>query len=361
MKGKLILEDGTTFRGQLFGGSNATTEGEVVFNTGVTGYQEILTDPSYCRQIVTLTYPLVGNYGTAKEFNQSRKSFVGGLIVGELCEKPSSSSMQKTLPEFLTAEKIPCLYDVDTRALTRKIRSAGTMKGVIVSEYTSQGTIDEMMALPIRKNVVEMVTTPVSYTLDAREGAPYIVAMDFGIKRNILDALRKLGCKVTIVPAKSTAEAVLALNPDGIFLSNGPGDPKAVPDIIREVKKLIGKRPMFGICLGHQILALAMGADTYKLKFGHRGSNQPVKDLRTGKVAITAQNHGYAVDEKSLKGMPVEITHVSLNDGTIEGFRHKSLPISSVQYHPEAAPGPNDSVRLFDEFIDHMRKAGTRY
>ena len=355
MKGKLILEDGTTFRGQLFGGSNATTEGEVVFNTGMTGYQEILTDPSYCRQIVTLTYPLIGNYGTAKEFNQSRKSFVGGLIIDEMCEKPSSSSMQKTLAEFLTAEKIPCLYDVDTRALTRKIRSAGTMKGVIVSEYTSQNTIDEMMALPIRKNVVEMVTTPVKYTLDARANALNVVTMDFGIKKNILDALRKLNCRVTVVPAKTPAEAILALNPDGIFLSNGPGDPKDVPDVIQEVKKLIGKKPIFGICLGHQIIALAMGANTYKLKFGHRGCNQPVKNLETGKVAITAQNHGYAVEEKSLKGLPIKITHVSLNDGTIEGVRHASLPITSVQYHPEAAPGPNDSVRLFDEFIDHMK------
>ena len=356
LKGKLVLQDGTTFRGQLFGGSNATTEGEVVFNTGMTGYQEILTDPSYCRQIVTLTYPLIGNYGTAKIFNQSRKSFVGGLIVGELCEKPSSSSMQKTLPEFLTAEKIACLYDVDTRALTRKIRSSGTMKGVIVSEYTSQGTIDEMMALPIRKNVVEMVTTPVSYTLDAGANAPYVVTMDFGIKRNILDALRKLGCKITVVPAKTTAEEILALKPDGIFLSNGPGDPKNVPNVIREVQKLIGQRPIFGICLGHQILALAMGANTYKLKFGHRGSNQPVKNLETGKVAITAQNHGYAIDAKSLQGLPIKITHVSLNDGTVEGFRHTSLPITSVQYHPEAAPGPNDSVHLFDEFIYNMKR-----
>ena len=226
MKGKLVLQDGTVFRGQLFGGANATTEGEVVFNTGMTGYQEILTDPSYCRQIVTLTYPLVGNYGTAKQFNQSRKSFVGGLIVGEVCEKPSSSSMQKTLAEFLIAEKISCLYDVDTRALTRKIRSSGTMKGVIVSEYTSQGTIDEMMALPIRKNVVEMVTTPVSYTLDAPDGAPYVVTVDFGIKKNILDALRKLGCKITVVPAKATAEEILALNPDGIFFIERSRRPK---------------------------------------------------------------------------------------------------------------------------------------
>ncbi len=357
MKGKLILEDGTTFRGQLFGGSNATAEGEVVFNTGMTGYQEILTDPSYCRQIVTLTYPLIGNYGTAKQFNQSRRSFVGGLVIGELCDKPSSSSMEKTLPEYLTAEKIPCLYDVDTRALTKKIRSAGTMKGVIVSEYTSQSTINDMMKLPIRKNVVEQVTAPVAYTLDAREDALNVVTMDFGIKKNILDAMRKLNCRVTVVPAKTTAEEILALKPDGIFLSNGPGDPKDVPEVINEVKKLIGTRPIFGICLGHQILALALGANTYKLKFGHRGCNQPVKNIETGKVYITSQNHGYAVEEKSLEGLPLKITHVSLNDGTVEGVRHTELPITSVQYHPEAAPGPNDSVKLFDEFIEQMKEA----
>lgn len=357
MKGKLILADGTTFRGQLFGGSNATTEGEVVFNTGMTGYQEVLTDPSYCRQIVTLTYPLIGNYGTAKQFSQSRKSFVGGLVIGELCEKPSSSSMQKTLAEFLTAEKIPCLYDVDTRALTKKIRSAGTMKGVIVSEYTSQSTINEMMALPIRKNVVEQVTTPVTYTLDAREGAPYVVTLDFGIKKNILDTLRRLNCKITVMPAKTAAETILGLKPDGVFLSNGPGDPKDIPDVVREVRKLIGKLPLFGICLGHQVLALAMGANTFKLKFGHHGCNQPVKNLENGKVYITSQNHNYAVEAKSLKGLPLKITHVSLNDGTVAGIRHTSLPISSVQFHPEAAPGPNDTVRLFDEFIDNMKGA----
>lgn len=357
MKGKLILEDGTIFRGQIFGGSNQTATGEVVFNTGMTGYQEILTDPSYCRQIVTLTYPLIGNYGTCKAFDQSYKSFVSGLVIGELCDNASSSSSDKSLIDYLAAKKIPCLFDVDTRALTRKIRSVGTMKGIIVSEYTSQNTIDEMMALPIRQDVVAEVTTSDTYTLDTDDAdAPFVVAMDFGVKQHILDSLHQLGCKVTVVPASTPAEDILSMDPDGIFLSNGPGDPKDVPDIIDEIKKLIGKKPMFGICLGHQLIALALGADTYKLKFGHRGSNQPVKNLHTGRVYISSQNHGYAVDEKSLKKLPVEVTYVSVNDGTVEGLRHKKLPIYSVQYHPEASPGPDDNLYLFDEFLQMMKE-----
>ncbi|MBR2178886.1 MAG: glutamine-hydrolyzing carbamoyl-phosphate synthase small subunit [Selenomonadaceae bacterium] len=357
MKGKLILEDGTVFRGQIFGGSNQTATGEVVFNTGMTGYQEILTDPSYCRQIVTLTYPLIGNYGTSKIFNQSYKSFVSGLVIGELCDNGSSSSMEKSLIDYLSMERIPCLFDVDTRAVTRKIRSAGTMKGVIVSEYTSQATIDEMMKLPIKRDVVTEVTTSDAYTIGSDDkDAPFVVAVDFGVKLNILDSMQRLGCRLTVVPAYTPAEDILEMNPDGIFLSNGPGDPKDVPEVVEEIKKLIGKKPIFGICLGHQLIALALGADTYKLKFGHRGSNQPVKNLQTGRVYISSQNHGYAVDEKSLRKLPLEVTYVSVNDGTVEGLRHKKLPIFSVQYHPEASPGPDDNLYLFDEFLKMMGK-----
>ncbi len=352
MNGKLILEDGSVFNGKLF--SEMTASGEVVFNTGMTGYQEILTDPSYCRQIVTLTYPLIGNYGTARIFNQSRKSFVSGLIIGEICEFPSNFTIERTFAEYLTENKIPCLYDVDTRAVTRKIRSFGTMKGVIAAEDTAQNFIDEMLAAPIPKDVVAQVSINEPYTLD-NENAPFVVAMDFGVKQHILDSLHDLGCKITVVPANTPADKILAMNPDGIFLSNGPGDPKDVPEIIDEIKKLIGTKPIFGICLGHQLLALAMGADTYKLKFGHRGSNQPVKNLETGRIYITSQNHGYAVDEKSLENLPLEITYISMNDGTVEGMRHKDFPIYSVQYHPEASPGPRDNMYLFDEFLKMMR------
>ncbi|SDG64960.1 carbamoyl-phosphate synthase small subunit [Selenomonas sp. WCT3] len=349
MKGKLILEDGTVFHGKLLNNIKAT--GEVVFNTGMTGYQESLTDPSYCRQILTLTYPMVGNYGIADLFMQSRKSFVNGFIIGELCEVGSNWHYETSLADFLTKQGVPCLYDVDTRAVTRKIRSAGTMKGIIVSEDAAQTEIDELFAVPIKKDVVMEVTTPETYTMEAESNdAPHVVAMDFGVKQNILKSLHDLGCKLTVVPAHTTAEEVLALSPDGIFLSNGPGDPADVPEIVEEIKKLIGKKPIFGICLGHQLLARSFGAKTYKLKFGHRGCNQPVKNLLTGRVQISSQNHGYAVDEESLKDLPLEVTHINVNDGTVEGMRHKDLPIFSVQYHPEASPGPDDNMYLFDQF-----------
>lgn len=346
MKGKLILEDGSVFTGDLLNEYKAT--GEVVFNTGMTGYQEILTDPSYCSQIVTLTFPLIGNYGVADKFMQSRKSFVNGFIIGELCDEGSNWQKENELAKFLNDQKIPCLYNVDTRAVTRTIRSQGCMKGIIVSEDASQEEIDKLMAVPIKLDVVAEVTTPETYVMD--NDGPHVVVMDFGIKQNILNSLHNLGCKLTVVPADTKADEIMAMNPDGIFLSNGPGDPKDVPEVIEEVKKLIGKKPMFGICLGHQLISLALGANTYKLKFGHRGSNQPVKNLLNGRVHISSQNHGYAVEEASLKKLPLEVTHINVNDGTVEGMRHTSLPLFSVQYHPEASPGPDDNMYLFDQF-----------
>lgn len=357
LKGKLILEDGSVFTGDLL--NDRKTSGEVVFNTGMVGYQESLTDPSYCRQILTLTYPLVGNYGIADVFMQSRKSFVNGFVIGELCEHGSNWHYEESLAEFLTQQDVPCLYNVDTRAVTRRIRSAGTMKGVIVREDATKQEIDALFAEPIQKDVVAQVTTEKAYTIEPEEGvkdAPYVVAMDFGVKQNILNAMHKKGCRLTVVPADTKADEILAMNPDGIFLSNGPGDPEDVPEAVEEIKKLIGKKPIFGICLGHQLLALALGAKTYKLKFGHRGTNQPVKDLRTGKVTISSQNHGFAVDADSLKGLPLEVTHINVNDGTVEGMRHTELPIFSVQYHPEAAPGPDDNMYLFDEFWSMLKK-----
>jgi carbamoyl-phosphate synthase small subunit len=352
LKGKLVLEDGSVFYGDLLNDMTAT--GEVVFNTGMSGYQEILTDPSYCSQIVTLTYPMIGNYGVADVFNQSRKSFVNGFIIGELCEDGSNWHLETSLRAFLTEQKIPCLYNVDTRALTRKIRSAGTMKGAVVPEDAKKSQIDELLAVPMKLDVVAEVTTPEVYKIE--NDGPHVVVMDFGIKQNILNSLHNLGCNLTVVPADTTAEEILALQPDGVFLSNGPGDPKDVPEVISNVKKLVGKKPLFGICLGHQLLALALGADTYKLKFGHRGSNQPVKNLATGRVHISSQNHGFAVDEASLEKLPLKVTHLSVNDGTVEGLRHTELPIFSVQYHPEASPGPDDNMYLFDEFWTMLTK-----
>lgn len=352
MNGKLVLEDGSVFYGEIL--SDAKTTGEVVFNTGMTGYQEVLTDPSYCGQIVTMTYPLIGNYGVSSKFDQSIKPFVKGFVIGELCEKPSNWQSQKTFEEYLNARSIPCIYGVDTRAITRRIRSHGTMKGVIVPAQISDLELKALMDCKLDNDVVSQVTTHQAYNIAAN--GPRVVVMDFGVKRNILNSLNRHGCDLTVVPADTSAEEIIKLNPDGIFLSNGPGDPKDVPEIISTVKKLIGIKPIFGICLGHQLLALALGGDTYKLKFGHRGANQPVKNLVTGRVHITSQNHGYAVREESLTSAEITVTHRAVNDGTIEGMRHKELPIFSVQYHPEAAPGPDDNVYLFEEFMTLMSK-----
>ena len=355
MKGKLILEDGSVYTGELLD-SETRTVGEVVFTTTMTGYQESLTDPSFCGQILTMTYPLIGNYGSAEKFMQSRRSFVRGFVIGELCDAPNNWQAEESLTEFLRENNIPCLYHVDTRAVTRHIRSAGAMKGVIVPENMPESEIVALQGEELPRNVVEIVTTPEIYTLETETpDAPHIVAMDFGVKRSILQNINRIGAKVTVVPAHTSAEEVLALNPDGVFLSNGPGDPTDVPEIVEEVRKLAGKKPIFGICLGHQLLALAFGAKTYKMKFGHRGGNQPVKNLKMGKVHISAQNHGYAVDPESLAGTPLVVTHTNVNDDTIEGLRHTELPIFSVQYHPEAAPGPDDNMYLFDEFWDLMK------
>ena len=355
MKGKLILEDGSVYTGELLD-RDTKAVGEVVFTTTMTGYQESLTDPSFCGQILTMTYPLIGNYGTAAKFMQSRKTFVRGFVIGELCDAPNNWQSEESLTVFLQKNKIPCLYNVDTRAVTRHIRSVGAMKGVIVPSDLAEREIATLQAEELPRNVVEIVTTPEVYTLDTETAdAPHIVAMDFGVKRSILHNINRIGAKVTVVPAHTSAEEVLALNPDGVFLSNGPGDPTDVPEIVEEVRKLAGKKPIFGICLGHQLLALAFGAKTYKMKFGHRGGNQPVKNLKMGKVHISAQNHGYAVDPASLSCTPLVVTHTNVNDDTIEGLRHTSLPIFSVQYHPEAAPGPDDNMYLFDEFWNLMK------
>ena len=352
MKGKLVLEDGSVFWGELIAGD--CSAGEVVFNTGMTGYQEVLTDPSYCGQIVVMTYPLIGNYGVNDCFNQSRKPFVNGFIVGELCDKPSNWQAEGTLMRYLEKNKIPCLYGVDTRAITRRIRSAGTMKGVVAADDVSTAEIEELLQAQLDNQQVSTVTTPQPYTMP--NSGYRVVVLDYGVKRNILEYLHKIGCTVVVLPAHSDSATVLSYNPDGIFLSNGPGDPKDVPYSVATIQQLLGKKPMFGICLGHQLLALALGGNTYKLKFGHRGSNHPVKDFAANRVYITSQNHGYAVDEASISNMDVTVTHRAVNDGTIEGMRHNRLPVFSVQYHPEAAPGPDDSAYLFDEFLRLMAK-----
>ncbi len=361
MKRQLVLEDGTVFVGEAFG-SEENTIGEVVFNTGMTGYQEILSDPSYCGQIVTLTYPLIGNYGINRDDFESINPAIQGFIVKEVCDHPSNFRNQFTLDEYFKAKNIPGLAGIDTRKLTRIIRQYGALKGALCGmDVNVEEVIANLKGHTLPTNQVKTVSTNSAYPSPGR--GHRVVLVDYGMKHGILRELNNRDCDVVVVPYNVTAEEVLSLRPDGIMLSNGPGDPKDVPEALQMINGVLGKIPLFGICLGHQLFALANGADTEKLKFGHRGSNHPVKDLATGKVAITSQNHGYTVTEESLKNTNIEVTHIALNDGTIEGLRHKEYPAFTVQYHPEASPGPEDANGLFNEFlqmIETNKKAGEK-
>ncbi|WP_075980990.1 carbamoyl phosphate synthase small subunit [Bacillus massilinigeriensis] len=350
MKKQLILEDGTIFIGKGFG-SDSSTIGEVVFNTGMTGYQEILSDPSYCGQIVTLTYPLIGNYGINRDDFESIIPAVQGFIVKEAAEFPSNWRSKNSLNEFFQMKNIPGISGIDTRKLTRIIRKHGTLKGAICSALEDpQSIIEKLKATKLRNDQVKQVSTKTPYPSPGR--GRRIVLVDFGMKHGILRELNNRNCDCIVVPYNTSAEDIICLSPDGVMLSNGPGNPKDVPEAIEMIQGILGKVPIFGICLGHQLFALANGANTEKMKFGHRGSNHPVKDLRSGKVALTSQNHGFTVDESSIAGTSLEVTHLALNDGTIEGLRHKSYPAFTVQYHPEASPGPEDSNYLFDQFLE---------
>ncbi|MGB2868377.1 MAG: glutamine-hydrolyzing carbamoyl-phosphate synthase small subunit [Bacteroidota bacterium] len=370
MKAKLALENGTVFTGEAFGAATETT-GEVVFNTSMMGYQEILTDPSYAGQIVTMTYPLIGNYGVNFEDLESVKPQVAGFVVKEYFEFFSNFRAKGSLGSWLERHGVIGIQGLDTRMLTKIIRDVGAMRGIIsTTELDDDRLIGKARQTPDMTglDLARVVTTQKVYQWDEVDRTSFslapavklrlngrrwnVVVYDYGVKQNILRRLTTYGCKLTVVPASYPAEKVLEMDPDGIFLSNGPGDPAAVRYGIQNIKKLIGKKPIFGICLGHQLLALALGGKTFKLKFGHRGANHPVKNLRTNEIEITSQNHGFAVDPGSLNPSEIEITHVNLNDGTNEGFRHRELPIFSVQYHPEASPGPHDSDYLFSAFID---------
>jgi carbamoyl-phosphate synthase small subunit len=366
----LALEDGTVFEGRSFG-APAERSGEVVFNTAITGYQEIFTDPSYTGQIVILTNPQIGNYGTSQADNEARKPWIEGLVVREFSNVTSNWRSDEEAQSFLAHAGIPVVSDLDTRTLVRHIRSRGVMRGVLsaiekdpVKLVEKARSIPSMTGLDLASRVSTVnpyewthgvdPCSPSEHLTASREPRYHVVAYDFGIKNNILRRLVHSGCRVTVVPALTSADDVLALKPDGVFLSNGPGDPEPLHTQIANVQRLVGKTPIFGICLGHQILGLALGGKTYKLKFGHRGANHPVINHQTGRVEITSHNHGFSVDPDSLSTNDIDITHVNLNDHTLEGFRHKREPVFCVQYHPEAAPGPHDSHYLFDDFVKLM-------
>jgi len=373
-KAILVLEDGSVYQGYSFG-AETTTYGEVVFDTSMTGYQEMLTDPSFAGQILLLTYPLIGNYGINEADFESRQVQVRGLAVREYCSQPSHWQSTRTLHEFLLAYGIPGISEIDTRALTRHLRSAGVMMGIITSEMTVDQALKELKSLPRYGSVdfVHQVTAERPYewqssgsddqplslqtsslSLRAQRSSLHIAVIDLGLKYSILRILSQFGCQVTVVPCTTPTEDILALNPDGILLSSGPGDPAILNDVTEVVRALIGKKPIMGICLGHLLIGKALGANTFKLKFGHHGGNHPVRDLVSGKVYITAQNHGYAIDPDTLTG-GLEVSHVNLNDGTVEGLRHRDLPILSIQYHSEAAPGPLDNMYLFERFLRMVR------
>ena len=361
MNAILALEDGTIFKGASFG-ANGESFGEVVFNTSMAGYQEILTDPSYKGQIVTMTYPLIGNYGVNEEDAESSRPHLEGFVVKEASKISSNWRAKKTLGEYLKENNIIGIEGIDTRALTLHIRELGAMKAVLSTVDSDESSLLKKAKASrglLGVDLIKEVTCASSYEWN-NKGKYKIIALDCGIKFNMLRLLEKYGCKVLVMPAKTSSSEILERKPDGLLLSNGPGDPAALGYLVKTVKDLLEKIPIFGICLGHQVLGQAFGGRTYKLKFGHHGANQPVKDLSTGKVAITAQNHGFCVDINSLNRKDVEITHINLNDSTLEGMRHKKLPIFSVQFHPEAAAGPHDSEYLFPEFIKMMERVKNR-
>jgi carbamoyl-phosphate synthase small subunit len=352
MKGYLQLENGQAFEGTLFGKVEDVT-GEVVFNTGMTGYQELMTDPSYFGQIVTMTYPLIGNYGINVDDMESDRPQIKGLIVRERATRPSNFRCEMDLDNYLKYSGITGLEGIDTRALTKVIRTHGTMRGVITTRKMTDTQLRTRLEGYDNTYAVDQVTTKEPYVLEG-DGI-HVAVLDFGIKRNILRSFQEKGCKVTVFPARTPWQEVMRVRPDGIFLSNGPGDPKDCKEAIENVKELVERKPTVGICLGHQLIALAYGGDTEKLAFGHRGCNHPVKDLIRDRVYITSQNHGYVV-----KDIPdsMEVTHISMNDGSVEGLRHKDKPVFTVQFHPEASPGPSDSDYIFDQFMTLLQEVG---